>query len=127
MTGERQKGRWPRRLARTVGFAALVAVIAAAAAAAATQRSSAAPQNTSNPTIEGKFQVNETLTATNGTWSGNPTDFNYKWQRCNGSGTGCADIAGATSKTYKVVTADVDHSVRALVTAANQDGQTTVN
>jgi hypothetical protein len=117
----------PKRLARTVGFAVLVAVVAAATAAAATHRSSAAPQNTSNPTVEGKFQVNETLTATNGQWSGNPTDFSYKWQRCNSGGTGCADISGATSKSYKLATADVDHSVRVLVTAANSDGQTTVN
>src|SRR4051794_3642037 len=116
-----------KRFARVLGIAALVAVIAAAAAAAATHRSSAAPQNSSNPTIEGKFQVNETVTATNGTWSGNPTDFKYKWQRCNSASTGCTDIAGATSKSYKLATEDVDHRVRVLVTAANSDGQTTVN
>src|SRR4051794_8942805 len=111
MTAGARKRGWSR-LARAVGVAALVAVLAAAAAAAATHRSSAAPQNTSNPTIEGKFQVNETVTATNGTWSGSPTDFTYKWQRCNSGGTGCADVAGATSKTYKLVAADVDHTVR---------------
>jgi hypothetical protein len=116
-----------KRLARAVGAAAAVAALATGTAFAATHRSSAAPQNTSNPTIEGKFQVNETVTATTGQWSGNPTDFAYKWQRCNSAGSGCADITGATSKTYKLASADVDHTVRVLVTASNTDGQTTVN
>jgi hypothetical protein len=116
--------------ART-GARAFVAALAVAAAAvgavSATAASKAAPQTSSPPTIDGKFQINETVTASNGGWSNTPTQFTYQWQRCNNSGTGCANITGATSKTYKLVSDDVDHTVRVLVTAANTDGKSTAN
>jgi hypothetical protein len=87
----------------------------------------AAPATTSPPTIEGKFQVGETLTAGNGGWSNSPTSFTYQWQRCSSGGSGCANITGATSRTYKLVAADVDKTLRVLVTAANTDGKSTSN
>jgi hypothetical protein len=95
------------------------------AAVLAVVASAAAPQSTSQPTIEGKFQVGETLTTDNGAWSNSPTSFTYEWQRCNTSGTGCTEITGATTRTYKLVAADVDHTVKVLVTAANVDGKAT--
>jgi hypothetical protein len=103
---------------------AAMAVLAGVFAVAA---NAAAPQSTSPPTIEGKFQVGETLTASNGLWSNNPTSFTYQWQRCSSSGSNCADIDNAAQKTYKLVSADVDHTIRVLVTAANADGKTTAN
>lgn|SRR5581483_5263206 len=103
-------------------LAALVPVGAFAVSANA-----AAPQTTSPPTIEGKFQVGETVTAGNGLWSNNPTSFTYQWQRCSSSGSSCADIDNATSKTYKLVSADVDKTVLVLVTASNADGKSTAN
>ena len=45
--------------------------------------SSAAPKNTSAPTISGTPKVGQTLTADNGSWSGNPTTYTYAWQRCD--------------------------------------------
>jgi len=85
------------------------------------------PKSTSPPTIEGKFQVGETVTAGNGSWANNPTSFAYRWQRCNSSGAGCADIAGATAKSYKLTSAEVGRTVRVLVTASNADGKETAN
>src|SRR5207248_11131028 len=43
--------------------------------------SSAAPKNTSPPTISGTAKVGQTLTADPGSWSGNPTSYAYHWQR----------------------------------------------
>jgi hypothetical protein len=87
----------------------------------------APPKTTSPPTIEGKFQIGETLTAGNGSWANSPTAYAYQWQRCTSSGSGCADIAGATAKTYKLTAAEVDKTVRVLVTASNADGKATAN
>jgi hypothetical protein len=98
-----------------------------AAGAFALAANAAAPKSTSPPTIEGKFQVGETLTAGNGLWANAPNSYTYQWQRCNSSGSGCADITGADAKTYKLVSADVDKTVRVLVTAANTDGKDTAN
>jgi len=107
-----------KRLAVLVTAGVVAAFLAVAAFAAA-------PQSTSAPTVEGKFQVGETLTTDNGSWSNSPTSFDYQWQRCNTSGTGCTNITGATARTYKLVDADVDHTVKVLVTAANVDGKDT--
>ncbi len=107
------------------GIAALVGLLAAMAVATAGQaRTTAAPQNTTPPTISGTAAEGKTLTASNGTWSGAPTSFFYQWQRCSADGTSCANITGATKKTYVVTANDVDHALRVVVTAANADGQT---
>jgi hypothetical protein len=104
--------------------ALLVAGLLTATAAA---RTTAAPQNTSNPTISGQAREGSSLTANNGSWSNTPTSFTYQWQRCNTDGTGCAGISGATSKTYALVAADVDHRMRVVVTATNADGSASAN
>jgi hypothetical protein len=100
-------------------------VLGAAFAVSATAAAQAPPQPTSPPTIEGRFQVGQTLTAGNGSWTNSPTSFTYQWQRCNSSG--CANITGATQRTYRLTTADVDRRVRVLVTASNADGKATAN
>jgi hypothetical protein len=109
------------------GAVVLLAALAAIASVSATAAGQAAPRTTSPPTIEGKFQVGETLAATNGGWANSPTEFAYQWQRCNRDGSGCADIKGATSKTQKLTNDDVDRTVRVLVTASNADGKATAN
>jgi hypothetical protein len=107
----------------------LVALLAAAGllTATAAARTAAAPQNTAAPTISGQAREGSTLTANNGTWSNAPTSFAYQWQRCASDGTGCANISGATAKTYMLVAADVDHRVRVVVTATNADGSASAN
>jgi len=121
-------GRTARTLSARWSVAALAAAaLVAVAAVSASAAAQAAPRTTSPPTIEGKFQVGETVTATNGGWANDPTEFTYQWQRCNRDGGGFANITAATSKSYKLTTADVDHTVRVLVTAANADGKATAN
>jgi hypothetical protein len=65
------------------------------------------PTNTVAPTITGGMQVGQVLTCNEGIWSPQPSSFSYQWLRANTSGgSGSANIAGATSKTYTPVTAD---------------------
>jgi hypothetical protein len=108
------------------GLGAALLVLAASSIFAATAVA-AVPSSTAAPTISGTAREGQTLTASNGSWSGSPTSFSYQWQRCNIDGTGCADISAATKQTYVLVTADVDHRVRVQVTATNADGHATAS
>ncbi len=76
------------------------------------------------PTISGIDAVGDTLTATEGTWENNPTGYKYQWQGCSFSGNGCADITAATTNTLTLTAADVEHTVRVIVTATNEGGTT---
>lgn len=105
----------------------LVLSLIVAAGVAAAGALAAAPQNQQVPTIDGKAMVGQTLTAQRGEWSGNPTDYTYRWQRCDNDGQSCGDIDNATAKTYKLTDADVGNTVRVMVTAKNSDGSTTAN
>src|SRR3954447_19979154 len=92
----------------------------------ASTASAAAPVNTAAPAVSGTAKVGQTLTVSNGTWSGAPTSYTYQWQRCTSS-TSCADITGATEQTYKPTATDVGKTLRAVVAAKNADGTTTAN
>lgn len=82
-----------------------------------------APVNTSVPAVTGDPQVGETLSATNGVWTGNPApSYTLQWERsANGEG-GWEEIAGATSATYELVEGDEQMFVRCVVTAENSEG-----
>jgi hypothetical protein len=80
------------------------------------------PANTTPPSISGTPTVGQTLTASDGSWTNNPTSFAHQWLRCNGGGNKCADVANATQQTYALVAADAGHTVRVRVTATNADG-----
>ena len=77
------------------------------------------PPNTQPPTISGQAVVGQTLTATQGTWTGTGLTFAYQWRRCDTAGAQCADISGATATTYALVAADSGRTVRVEVTAKN--------
>lgn len=101
----------------------LLAVVAAALSGGASARSQATPANTSPPTITGTAVIDETLTATQGSWTGAPPiTTTLAWQRCNASGDSCAAISGATGTTYMVVAADIGSTLRVLETATNAEG-----
>jgi RHS repeat-associated protein len=108
------------------------------------------PTNTSAPTISGTMQAGQTLTASTGSWEGaSPISYAYQWQRCSegggfndsvlspafaaplaaggGGGRSCTDIEGATAATYTLQNADVEATVRVVVTAKNVYGETTAN
>ena len=87
---------------------------------------SAPPSNTVAPSVSGTAQTGQTLTASQGTWSGTaPITYAYQWRRCDSGGSACADIAGATATTYTVVAVDQGSTLRVAVTASNAAGSST--
>jgi hypothetical protein len=85
----------------------------------------AAPSAASPPSITGSAVQSAMLTAFPGGWSGTGPMIGYQWRRCDGSGASCADIAGASSKTYTVAAIDVGATLRVAVTASNSGGSAT--
>jgi hypothetical protein len=121
--------RLPRLLGAAATVAALVAALTAIAGTGFAQTTAAqanyAPTNTAAPTISGTPQVGQTLTASTGTWTSDTTPtYTYQWERCDTAGNNCAVIAGATAQTYTVQSADVNSTLRVLVTARNASGST---
>ena len=88
----------------------------------------AVPRNTDRPEISGTPEVGETLTADEGTWTGNPTSYSFQWQRCDADNiVACLNVAGATSKSYALHTGDLGYRLRVRVTAHNARGATTAS
>ncbi len=112
------------------------------------------PRNTSPPTISGTAQAGQTLNASAGSWEGGSSisSYAYQWQRCSeeeetsgGGGGGpddafahdfatpliatagerkCVSISGATGATYTPQNSDVEDTIRVVVTAMDEDGET---
>ena len=82
----------------------------------------AAPTNSAAPSISGTTAYGSVLTAANGTWSGNPTGYTYQWSRAATVGGSYSSIAGATSQTYTLATADIGNYLKVNVTASNAGG-----
>ena len=85
-----------------------------------------APVNTSAPEVTGSPVVGVAITATVGTWDGNPTpDLSYQWQRCPSWSDllRCAAIVlNANSISYTPLAADAGAFLRIKVTASNMSG-----
>lgn len=78
----------------------------------------ALPANTVLPAITGTTTVGQTLTASNGTWTGSPTSYAYQWRRDG------APISGATASTYLLDAADETADISVTVTATSAFGST---
>jgi hypothetical protein len=89
------------------------------------------PKQQGNPTLQpgGTPYVGDTISITNGIWTGNPTKYTFRWERCDpvGDRRNCVSIPGATSQSYTVVKADVNHKLHGVVTASNADGSATAD
>jgi hypothetical protein len=99
---------------------ALIGLVVVASTYGATQ---VAPVNVAPPTVTGTPRQGEVLTAQNGTWQNSPTEFRYRWLRCNQNGGAC-EVLAADGRTYRVAQADVGRTLRVRVTAVNADGET---
>jgi hypothetical protein len=82
-----------------------------------------APVAQTGPVVSGTPQPGSTLTASSGTWSGNPTAYWYQWLRCDATGASCAPLAGAVGTTYTPTTTDVGSVFSVQVTAANEGAE----
>lgn len=78
------------------------------------------PANTVAPAVTGTATVGQTLTTTNGTWTGSPS-FTYQWQRAG------VNIGSATASTYVLVDADYTNAIRCVVTGTNAGGNASAN
>jgi hypothetical protein len=82
-----------------------------------------APANTATPTVSGNTRTGQTLTSSNGTWTGTtPLTFTYQWQRSNNNGATWSSINGATARTFTLRSSDQGYRIRAGVTARNVAG-----
>jgi hypothetical protein len=78
------------------------------------------------PHVTGTTVQGHVLRAMKGAWRNSPTAYTYRWEECNGSGRKCSIIRGATSSHIKLTRAEVGHTIRAVVTAINPGGSTSV-
>jgi hypothetical protein len=108
---------------RIVGWLLASALSALVVVAAANAAPHVPPENVDPPTVSGQARVGEALTARNGTWQNGPTEFRYRWLRCNRLGGSCIQLA-ADGQTYRVGQVDVGRTLRVRVTAVNADGTT---
>jgi hypothetical protein len=73
------------------------------------------PVNTAPPSIFGFAAEGQVLTASTGSWSGNPTSFAYQWKAA-------ASNVGANANTYVPSSADLGKLITVTVTASNTAG-----
>ena len=83
------------------------------------------PVNQAPPQISGEPEVGNTLTASQGSWSGSePLSYTYAWFRCDSAGAVCEEegVQNGTAPTYDVKPADFGHRMKVRVTATNSAG-----
>lgn len=86
------------------------------------QSSASVPVNITPPSITGTYQVGSVLGGDNGSWSGFPFAYSYKWQTSANGSTGWTDIPGATASTFTLTASEAGLYPRRLVQATNSVG-----
>jgi hypothetical protein len=86
----------------------------------------AGPTVAAMPSITGTARAGTELNAGTGSWSGTGTvSYAYQWFRCDGTGSGCSAISGATAAAYTLAAADVAETIGLTVTATDTSGSAT--
>ena len=84
------------------------------------------PEELSSPIISGTPTVSQTLTASAGTWSGEPSSFQYQWWICSSTDPNtCSQIGGEDTATYTASVDDIGSYLAVSVTATNDVGRST--
>lgn len=87
-----------------------------------------APASTKQPNPSGTPEDGQTVTVGNGSWSGStPITFTYQWQSCTAVNPVCTNISGAVGSSLIVGTSQVGSVLRAVVTASNSFGKSSVS
>src|SRR5581483_1567872 len=85
------------------------------------------PANQTAPSITGTPSVGQTLTLSQGTWTGTPTPtITQQWRDCDNTGNTCIAIPGATATTYTLTNTDIGSTITAGTTAATTNPTATV-
>jgi alpha-tubulin suppressor-like RCC1 family protein len=81
------------------------------------------PSNTALPTVSGATRDGQTLIASTGAWTGTtPISYAYQWQSCNLEQEECQNVGAATAQTYTLSSANLETTLRVVVTATNTNG-----
>jgi len=81
--------------------------------------SSPVPSSSALPVITGSTRTGDTLTTSNGSWTGSPTSYAYQWKRSTTSTGVYSDIPAAISSSYVISELDVGYFFKVSVTATN--------
>jgi hypothetical protein len=81
-----------------------------------------APTNVTPPLVSGVGKVGQTLSCSNGVWSGNPPNFTYEYFWLRGEEGEEEEINGAESSAYSLDYADAGESISCGVVATNSVG-----
>jgi len=85
-----------------------------------------APEETTQATLMGSAQVGQPIVGLAGSWSAEPTAYEYTWKRCNASGEACATIETVKSEaieaTYTPTEADEGKTIVLEVAGRNANG-----
>ena len=107
-------------LGTSLASSAVSEVVAAVAAPPSTPPPP--PSVLSAPTVAGTATAAETLTATDGTWSGDAITLTRQWQRCSPGGEACLNVDGETGQTLLLDSGDIGSTLRVVVTATDAAG-----
>jgi hypothetical protein len=134
MSKQRTNGRrlpFAGTVALALGVLAVFGVFAGGAVSAP-QAGQEMPTPRSGPSVSGKLQEGETLSANGGQWlyadglgcnsrPAEPCNITWQWQRCNPQATSCGDISGQTNTSYVLTSGDVGARVRVVQTLTKRD------